>query len=260
MNILFLHHSTGQRIWDGGVASWFDTYNRDHSTDYRIVERVFPKSFPYGWRNYPFDYWNIWINHAGPEPYVHPGQGLSGTAKLTAKQLLGHDVGEPTLEVLTADYEVIVFKHCFPVGMIEPDTGDGSVDAEVKRLENYKLQYAALKEKLHSFADTKFILWTGAVLTEAMTTPEQAARHREFVTWVREDWDEYGDNIFLFDFYELETEGGLYLKPEYADAPDDSHPTEAFAKTVAPLFGSRVVSVIEGTGDETPLTGRPAAP
>ena len=68
---------------------------------------------------------------------------------------------------------------------------------------------------MRSFPDTTFIVWTGAALTEATTTPDEAQRTREFFDWVKAEWDEPGDNIFLWDFYELETEGGPYMKPEY---------------------------------------------
>ena len=88
---------------------------------------------------------------------------------------------------------------------------------------------------MRSFPDTKFIVWTGAALTEATTTPDEAQRTREFFDWVKAEWDEPGDNIFLWDFYELETEGGPYLKPEYASAPDNPHPTPEFGAEGRPL-------------------------
>jgi hypothetical protein len=124
--ILFLHHSTGECVWNGGVVAWFDEYNTANKTRYRITEQDFPKSDPYGWENYPFDYWNIWVKNAGNKPYRT----------------------EPTLEMLTRKYDVIVFKHCFPVSAIEPDTGKADVASRDKRIENYKLQYAALKKKM----------------------------------------------------------------------------------------------------------------
>ena len=68
-------------------------------------------------------------------------------------------------------------------------------------------------------------------------------------------WDEPSDNIFVFDFRNLETDGGLYLPDDRAAAPDDSHPNDAFAKKVAPKFGQRIVDVLEGRGDSGSLTG-----
>ena len=163
---------------------------------------------------------------------------------------------EPTLEILTPLYHVIIFKHCFPVGEIEADTGNPDVTSSEKRLENYKLQYDALKAKMHTFPNNIFIVWTGAALTQNSTNATAATRTRTFFDWVKNEWDERGDNIYIWDFYELETEGGLYLRDDYAEDPFDSHPNSTFSQMVAPLFCQRIVDVIEGRGDSTSLTGR----
>ena len=253
VDILFLHHSTGRVIWIGNTTTRIKTltrkfsdrlargqvpilmsrYNRQHRTRYRIREQIFPKPAPYGWNNFPYDYYNIWVKHAGGEPYME----------------------EPTLEMLTKDYQVIIFKHCFPVSNIEPDQETASLDSDVKTLANYRLQYDALRDKLHSFPDTKFILFTGAALAQGSVTEDEAARAREFFRWVREEWDQPGDNIYLWDLYSLETEGGLYFKDEYSVSDADSHPNEQFASRVAPLLVDRIVDVIETGGSDTSLTG-----
>ena len=95
-----------------------------------------------------------------------------------------------------------------------------------------------------------------AALTEAATDPESAQRAKDFFAWVIEEWDEPGDNIYIWDFWQLETEGGLYLLDDYAAGPEDSHPTGDFAADVAPLFAQRIVDVMEGRGDSGSLTGR----
>jgi len=233
VQILFLHHSTGGVIWDGGVAAWFDAYNAGHGTDYRISERAYPGD-GYPWANYPYDYWNIWIEHEGDRQYKK----------------------QDTLEIMVGDYDVIVWKHCFPVSGIEADTGSPKLSSEVKSLENYKLQYEALRDKMRQFPDTQFIVWTGAALVANATDEAQATRAQEFFSWVRESWDEPGDNIFVWDFWQLETEGGLYLLDEYAAGADDSHPNGTFAARVAPTLGQRIVDVIEGRGDTGSLTGQ----
>jgi len=233
VSIIFLHHSTGGVIWRGGVPEWFSDYNTRNGTDYRIIERAFPQREPYGWKNYPYDYWNIWVEHAGEKPFMD----------------------EPTLEMLAREHQVIVWKHCYPVSNVEEDTGTPDIRSEHKRIENYKLQYAVLKEKMRSFPGVRFVVWTGAALVKEAIREENAKRAREFFEWVRNEWDEPGDNIFLWDLYELETDGGMYLKDEYAAKTGDSHPGEAFAKKAAPLFCRRLAAVIEGRGDKTSLTG-----
>ncbi|MBI4704278.1 MAG: hypothetical protein HY744_24490 [Deltaproteobacteria bacterium] len=240
--MIFLHHSTGENIWNGGVPGWLADYNAAEGTSYAITERAYPADQPYGWSNYPYDYWNIWVEHAGPAPYLE----------------------EDTLEILTGGYSTIVLKHCFPVSAVQPDSGQPDVASDVKTGENYQAQYQALKTKLRSFPDTRFLVWTGAALTKtAMLDPEQyggdeqmAERARSFFAWVKGTWDEPGDNIFVFDFFELETEGGLYQLDEHAVDPSDPHPNEAFSQQVAPLFGQRLVDVLEGRGDSGSLTGQ----
>ena len=227
VKIIFLHHSTGNCVWRGGVPEWLKAYNSTNGTNYSIAEQAFPKEKPYGWANYPYDYWKIWVENAGDEPYMQ----------------------EPTLEMLTKDYDVIIFKHCFPVSAVGEDTGEADVSSDRKSIENYKLQYEALKAKLHEFPDTRFIVWTGALLAEDDSDPDSGRRAAEFFKWVTEQWDEPGDNIFIWDFAAVEGEGGLFLKEEYQAGPGDSHPNGDFSKMAAPLFARRIVDVIEGRGD-----------
>jgi len=138
--IIFLHHSTGKNIWLGktnryinklikrsDVREYFKKFNKQNHTNYLITERNFPKETPYGWKNNPYDYYNIWVKNAGDKPYME----------------------EPTLEILTKEYDVIIFKHCYPASRILPDTIAPNIDSETKSIENYKLQYNALKKKMH---------------------------------------------------------------------------------------------------------------
>ena len=254
VRIAYLHHSVGRNVWDGGVAEFFKAWNAAHGTDYRIEELTYPatlggaprflKVLPYRvlhavlphypWENYPYDYWNLWVKHAGGE----------------------RDRGELNLDDLVKDHDVIVFKHCYPVSGMEPDDGNPSVSSRKKTLANYRLQYEALKARLHQFPGKKFVVWTAAALPQQATTPAQAALAGAFVEWVKGSWDERGDNVFLWDFHALETEGGPYLQDTYAAGPADPHPNAAFSRKVAPLIGRRIVDVIEGRGDQASLTGQ----
>jgi len=258
MNIIFLHHSTGRLIWQGGQASLFaravrkinqdlaniasrqarlpellDRYNGQNNKNYTIREMNFPKASPYGWHNYPYDYYNIWVKNAGPEPFME----------------------EPTLEMLTQNYQVIIFKHCFPVSNIQPDKEVSDINSDYRSLANYKLQYNALKDKLHEFPDTKFIIFTGAALEKNSVKEDEARRAKEFFSWVINDWDVPNDNIHLWDLYTLETDGGLYLKDEYTKSPGDSHPNDLFASKASEMLYNRIIDVIENNGEKTGLTG-----
>lgn len=251
LNIIFLHHSTGGVIWDGDLSQvnpdivrdnprlkaqiplLFAQYNKETSKNYLIKEMSFPKAEPYGWNNYPFDYYNIWVKNAGDKSFLK----------------------EPTLEILTDQYNVIIFKHCFPSSNIVADETSADINSDIKSLQNYKLQYEALRDKLHEFPDNKFILFTGAVQVRQFLTEEDANRAREFHDWVTQEWDQPEDNIFLWDLYQLQTEDGLYFKDEYAVSPEDSHPNQTFAGRVANMLFNRIIDVIENSGKTTTLTG-----
>jgi hypothetical protein len=238
---IFLHHSTGNNIWLGGtskllnkvtgknsVQNYFNIYNKSHDTNHSVTERFFPNSSPYGWKNYPYDYYNIWVKNAGEKPYLE----------------------EPTLEILSKEYEIIIFKHCFPVSKILPDTGLADISSEEKRVENYKLQYTALKMKMHEFPKNKFIVWTPAVHVQSMISEDEAKRTFEFYTWIIEEWKEKGDNIFVWDFYKLETEGAMYLSDQYSEGAGNSHPNSSFSALVSPLFSQFIIDVIETNSEK----------
>ena len=242
IRIAYLHHSTGGNIWAGGVQQFFTNFNAEYGTDYQITSITYPaapatgynSNTGYPWANYPYDYWNLWVNHTGTN----------------------QDRGELTLDQIAANYDVIVFKHCFPVSGIGPDSGTASVSSQSKTIANYQLQYAALKAKMkNDFPNKIFILWTGAALTSGSTTAGNAQRAQDFFNWVKNTWDEPGDNIFIWDFYALETEGTLYMKDAYADGATNSHPNASFSTTVAPYIAQRIVDVIEGHGDTNSITG-----
>ena len=43
VRIVFLHHSTGGCIWQGGMSRWFARYNSKNNTNYIIGEQSFPQ-------------------------------------------------------------------------------------------------------------------------------------------------------------------------------------------------------------------------
>jgi hypothetical protein len=220
--IIFLHHSTGWAVYNSGVKQLITEHNEKQGTMHNLKEMEYPStSGGYPWDNYPYDYYNLWVKHKNND----------------------QDRKELNLDQLAAEYDVIIFKHCFPVSSIQEDTGKPNVDSKVKSLENYKLQYNALKKRMLEFPTKRFLVWTGAALSEEDTNKEQAQRSKEWANWVKTEWNTPDDNIFVFDFEKLETEGGLYLK--YPNGKYDSHPDGNFSKIAAAAFVKRIVEVIE---------------
>jgi hypothetical protein len=258
IRIIFLHHSTGQAIWDGNGATFltkvvrkispklsrkfykksslpwlFDNYNGEVYNRYVIEDLIFPKKEPYSWNNFPYDYYNIWVRNAGNETYME----------------------EPTLEILTKTYQVIVFKHCFPVSNIQSDRDTGDINSDYKSIANYKLQYLELRHKLLEFPRTRFILFTGAAQVKSQISEEDAKRAREFFDWVVQEWDMPDDNIYIWDFYNLQTEGGIYFKDSNAYSTDNSHPNMDFSGYASELLFNRIIDVITSNGARTNLKG-----
>lgn len=258
LNIIFLHHSTGLAIWNGKsptllenilgkmnenladklgkkarLSYLFQRYNAEHNTNYSIKELTFPKAEPYGWNNYPYDYYNIWVKNAGDIPYLE----------------------EPTLETLSQDFQVIILKHCFPVSNILPDTTREANQPETKTIPNYKSHYMALRDKMQEFPETKFIVFTGAAQVKSNISEDEAQRYKEFYLWVIDEWDVLKDNIYIWDLYRLQTEGGLYFADKYATSPNNSHPNEEFSRKAANLLFQRIIDIINNEGNNTLLTG-----
>lgn len=222
--IIFLHHSTGGAVWSTGrVSSWISTYNTSNGTGYQAIERSYP-STPYPWNNYPYDFWNIWVNGACDS--AQPGIECMNT--------------------LTDNYNVIIWKHCFPGAAVLADTGSPSISSNRKSLENYKLQYRALRDMMDSYPANKYIVWTLAPLHRLATNAQDAARAKQFVDWVKNDWlIENGNhpNIFIFDFWGLVAGNDNYLKFEYegSHTSSDSHPNTLANQTVGPIFAQFIV-------------------
>jgi hypothetical protein len=107
------------------------------------------------------------------------------------------DRGELNLYDLVASYDVIVWKHCFPVSAVHADGASPSIASPERTIANYQLQYEALKARMRQFRDKRFIVWTGAALVEGDTDPASARRAQRFFAWVKDTWDERGDNIYV---------------------------------------------------------------
>jgi uncharacterized protein YjdB len=233
---IFLHHSTGDGVYTkGNVSNWVTNYNSSHETNFRIIPRTYPNT-PYPWENYPYDYWNLWVNNSCNN-------------------------SNPNTECLSSianNYGLVIFKHCFPGASINPDTGTPNITSERKSLENYKLQYRALRTLMDGMPDKKFMVWTLVPLHRLATTTEEATRAYEFVKWVKNQWlTEDGKlhaNIFIFDFYSLAAEMNekptngkqFCLKYEYegSHTSNDSHPNTLANQTIGPLFAKAVVDVL----------------
>jgi hypothetical protein len=98
-------------------------------------------------------------------------------------------------------------------------------------------------------------VWTGAAQVKPRTNEDEAKRSQEFSNWVMNEWDLPDDNIFVWDFYGLQTEGQLYFQDKFSQSESNSHPNGVFSKSAARLLFQRMVDVIESGGTATSPTG-----
>ncbi len=237
---VFLHHSTGNGVWNGGkgVPQYIKEYNEKNGTNISVQELSYP-SGTYPWENYPYDYWNLWINGACQQ-------------NVAERECLNN---------LCSKYKLIIFKHCFPGAGIQADNGNPNVKSAEKTLGNYKAQYRALLKLMDSFPYNKFLIWTLAPLHRNATSNAEAARAKEFVDWVNNTWlKEDGKshpNIYIFDFFMHAAEQSLFpvlgntwcLKYSYEGDHNgsDSHPNNAANDFIAPLFAESITKCFQNT-------------
>ncbi|MHB9029183.1 MAG: FlgD immunoglobulin-like domain containing protein [Candidatus Latescibacterota bacterium] len=217
VKIHFLHHSTGGNLIGGagGIGKMFDEYNRQFGADYRFTHEW---SIPDG-NNYPYDYYA--------------------------------DTFAPArLQELAAKYNVVIWKHCYPGSAVLDDTGKPDINSSRKSIENYKLQYRALRDRMDTFPETKFMLWTLPPLHRKASTADMARRASEFTEWVKHEYlRENGDhpNQFLFDFRGYITGGDHFLLYEYEldHNESDSHPNQRANDTVCPVFFRSILDILQ---------------
>lgn len=237
--IYFLHHSIGGNILEGGVV---DAYKALRSGD-TLNEVMYPNDNCRGsWQNRPIDYHAFWIN--------------------------GVNDCTPNWDFNTAvkEAKMIIFKSCYTHDAFSDDSSPEvqAIDADGNRPNNagvtsnnyisvYKKAMNGLKKKFKETPNTLFVFWTfPPKLNYSAQFPVE--RSIEFANWLRNEWDEPGDNIFLWDYRKLATDGTDRNFPtKYAQG--DDHANITFARKVAPLFAKRIANIMDGKGDSTSLTG-----
>jgi len=243
---IFLHHSTGDGVYsEGNVSNWVKNYNSAHGTNFQIIPRTYPDT-PYPWANYPYDYWKLWVNN----------------------NCDNSNLNIECLSSIASKCELVIYKHCFPGASINADIGKPDVTSSRQSLENYKLQYRALRTLMDGMPDKKFMVWTLVPLHRLATNADEAKRAHEFVDWVKNEWlTEDGQNhpnIFIFDFYSLTAEldqnpvNGqqfcLKYEYEYSHSSYDSHPNTLANQTIGPIFAQAVVNVLAKNYSVTNIT------
>lgn len=128
-------------------------------------------------------------------------------------------------------HDVVMFKSCFP---------NSNIDSEAK-LEEYKKHFNALIPTFQANPEILFIGMSTPPLVKAQTNPEAASRARQWAKWLNTSYAKDVKNIKIFDLFNaLAIAEGKpdenTLVPQFAMNKEDSHPTAEGARAVARLF------------------------
>lgn len=144
----------------------------------------------------------------------------------------------------TAGNDIIMFKSCFPNSNIVADGAAPGDPTSIERtISNYKATFEGLKKEITKYPEKLFIYITAPANTPGATTPENAARAREFNTWLVEKFlpayrEETGlDNFAVYDLFGFLAADDNFLRSEYRQShPQDSHPNDIGKQAIAADF------------------------
>ncbi|MCK5543092.1 MAG: hypothetical protein KAI40_10405 [Desulfobacterales bacterium] len=229
--ILFLHHSVGEGLirdsnirdilTEAGFEFWDHGYN--HSK--------------HGLRDGNGDpagcYW-IPDNNTNPD----------GFAELFSL----NPSSENPLSIILKNYNIILFKSCFPTNKIEPDNLERDKSNPKRRsLYNYKRHYLKIRENVDKYYSKIFIIMTQPPLHPKVTNRRESQRAQKFAQWLKsKEYLNGRRNLFVFDYFNLlaDPKTGI-LKKEYQSDPNEknSHPNPISNMLIGPKLADFIYNV-----------------
>ena len=150
---------------------------------------------------------------------------VRGLAVLLAQPL--HDPPDNACSHLM-QYDVLVFKWCFPVSLIERG----------EQLAEHQGYYLGMRDRMDELPDKLYVVVTQPPDILNDTDRAAAERARTLATWLASD--EFLDghpNVDTLDFLDLLADPSTDMpRPEYCTTESDAHPNEPANRTVGPLF------------------------
>ncbi len=218
--IIFMHHSTGQglvtvgklreRLTALGYEFWSHGYNAGGLTD--------GSGTPLGLN------WNVPDDNTDPDGWAAIfQQPITSPAENTFSHML--------------EFDVIMFKSCFPVSNIQSDA----------QLDDYRAFYLIIRDIADRHPDKLFIPLTQPPLIPGATTPEAAARARRWATYMTSN--EYllsHPNIVVFDLFSHLADENGFLRAAYRIDEQDSHPNALANRVVGADLAEFIDQSIRG--------------
>ncbi len=224
---IFLHHSTGDRIWgpNGSSTSVPDEIVKYNSSFGYSGDEICSLNES-GWPVNPWDNeWERWhriFDNEDPEADILP---------------------------FLLSNKIIVIKSCFPSSsMLGLGTPSDTLTPTMKSIYNYKWHWRNFIKVMEKHPEVFFVVWTNAPLVAGATNDNAAFYSHEFCTWAKDtlakDLDPlfggFPENVYVFDFFHKLVGTDYKLKPEYAVSSTNSHPNAAATELIAPQFVEEV--------------------
>jgi len=211
-SVIFLHHSTGRNLLAEG-----EVRNQVYSQNPDIA---------------------IW-DHDYPYLGLYDRNGIS-TGRSWGSAMEYTDVDDwyniwvlnyyPAFVDSCLSFDIVAFKSCFPNAHIDSDA----------KLSAYMAYYTDIVDRLQTY-DNKFIVMGFPPLRESLTTPDEAARAREFTDWLATICT---GNVYYFNLFDNFADSDNFLKDAYErDLISDSHPNEYGNQVVGTIFASFILDV-----------------
>jgi hypothetical protein len=220
---VFLHHSTGGRIWgpNGSTTSVpleFATYNLLRGLTGQdavsLKELDWPKANDNEWERWH----RIFENQ---------------------------DTAIEDIRPILDTNRIVIIKSCYPSSEI---TGYGAPSDTIhptrKTMWNYKWHWRSILNVMRQRPMNFFVIWTNAPLVFSATKSQQASLSDQFCRWAKDtlaegldsEFGPFPANVYVFDFFHklAGTDGKLPLT--YASGSKDSHPNNLATQLVAPQF------------------------
>lgn len=233
ISIIFLHHSCGHNlIEEGGVRQLFtnlgyEFYDHGYNDDgLRLAD-------------------GTWTG----ENYDVPGDNTDpdGIAEIFSQPL--NDPPDNTFSLLM-QYDVIMFKSCFPTSNIWGDE-------HLNELQGY---YLTIRDRVDQYPNKLFVVVTQPPQVPRSTDQEEANRARALANWLASD--EYlggRPNLVTFDFFGYLAGDDNMLREEYRYNNRDAHPNAQANQTIGPIFVDFVDQAIRDFVPGAPAAGAESA-
>jgi hypothetical protein len=237
IRIIFLHHSTGQNLIDGGG----------------VRESLTALGYLFFDHGYNGEGLRLSDSTWSGKSFIVPDDNTDPDGFSDIFSQPYHDPPDNTFSHLM-QYDVILFKSCFPTSNIEDD-------GQLREYQNY---YLSIRDTIDQYPQKLFVVVTPPPQVPNNSNPDEGNRARAFASWLTSsEFLEGHPNLVTFDFFNLLAGEDDFLKPSYRVDEWDAHPNDLANQQIGPLlvdFLHNAIQAYFGEGSIPDITVEPTAP